>query len=106
MSWVYFLGNMGCYIVLFCVSMQRQYSREVEARLKSDACHVLLPEEKVELAFKCGRDFFVLTSHRVLSIDVQGMSGKKVEYRTILWPAIAAFSSESLTVTSAGVCLA
>lgn len=50
----------------------------VESRLKSNP-NILLQDEKVEMAFKCGRDSFVLTSHRVLRIDVQGLSGKKGE---------------------------
>ena len=50
----------------------------VESRLKCNP-NILLHDEKVEMAFKCGRDSFVLTSHRVLRIDVQGLSGKKGE---------------------------
>ena len=65
---------------------------ELESRLKPS---VLLPEEKVELAFKCGRDSIVFTSMRVLKIDVQGMTGKKIEYLTILWPSIRGFSIET-----------
>lgn len=42
---------------------------ELESRLKPS---VLLPQEKVELAFKCGRDSVVMTSHRILKVDVQG----------------------------------
>lgn len=67
--------------------------RQVESRLKSNP-NILLADEKVELAFKCGRDSFILTSHRILKIDVQGMTGKKIEYLTILWPAIKGFSSK------------
>jgi hypothetical protein len=66
--------------------------QEVESRLKPS---VLLPHEKVELAFKCGRDSFLLTSLRVLKIDVQGMTGKKIECLTILWPAIKGYSVET-----------
>lgn len=46
---------------------------------------LLLADEKVELAFKMARDMFVYTTHRVLVIDVQGMMGKKVEYKSIPW---------------------
>jgi len=70
-------------------------NQQVESHLKTNL-KILLDEEKVELAFKCGRDSFILTSHRVLKIDVQGISGKSVEYLTILWPAIKGFSSEYL----------
>ena len=36
-----------------------------------------------------------MTSHRVLKIDVQGITGKKIEYLTILWPAIKGYSIET-----------
>lgn len=67
-------------------------NKQVEARLKPS---VLLEDEKVELAFRCGRDSFILTSHRVMKIDVQGMTGKRIEYLSILWPAIKGFSVET-----------
>jgi hypothetical protein len=34
----------------------------------------------VDMAFKCGRDMYVHTSKRVIFIDVQGWTGKKVSY--------------------------
>jgi len=51
----------------------------VESRLKSNP-NILLDDEKVEMAFMCGRDSFILTSHRLLKIDVQGMTGKKGDF--------------------------
>ena len=51
---------------------------QVESKLKSNP-NILLENEKVEMAFKCGRDSFILTSLRVLKIDVQGVTGKKGE---------------------------
>lgn len=67
-------------------------SQQVESSLKGK---VLLEDEKVELAFKCGRDSFIMTSLRVLKVDVQGVTGKKVEYFTIVWPAIKGYSVET-----------
>lgn len=51
-------------------------NKMVEASLKSNP-NILLDDEKVEMAFKCGRDSFVLTSCRLIKIDGQGISGKK-----------------------------
>lgn len=64
---------------------------DIEAKLKG---RLLLKNEKVEMAFQCGRDSFVLTDKRVLKIDVQGAKGTKIDYSTILWPAIKGFSGE------------
>ena len=67
--------------------------KQMELALKSD--QLLIPEESVEFAFKCGRDSFVMTSHRILQIDVQGISGRRIEYFTLLWPTVKAFSVET-----------
>jgi hypothetical protein len=66
----------------------------VQAVLQSNP-KVLLPDEYVELAFKCGRDSFLFTSHRILLIDVKAFSGQRVSYFTLLWPSIRAFSVET-----------
>jgi hypothetical protein len=67
---------------------------ECEAQFKTEP-KILMDDEKVEMAFKCGRDAFLLTSKRILRIDVQGWTGKRVEYRSILWSTIRAFSIET-----------
>jgi len=66
----------------------------VETQLKT-ATPVLLADEHVELAFKHGRDCLVITSKRLLSIDVRGMTGKRIEFLTILWASISGFSVET-----------
>lgn len=56
---------------------------------------VLIPEEEVKLAFKVFRDMFVFTNHRLILIDKQGMTGKKVEYNSIPYKSITHFSVET-----------
>merc|ERR1711974_154721 len=41
---------------------------------------ILQSDESVERAYKCGRDMTVFTTKRILFVDVQGFTGKKVEY--------------------------
>lgn len=64
---------------------------EIEPGLKMDPKNILLPNEKVELAFKCGRDTTIFTTHRYLIMDVQGITGRKVLYTSILWSSMRAF---------------
>lgn len=46
--------------------------------------NILLPDETVDLAFKCGRDMFAFTTKRVLKIDVKGsLMFKSTEYTSI-----------------------
>ena len=66
----------------------------VEHRLKKET-PVLVADEKVELAFKCGRDYTVFTTHRFLMVDVQGVLGKKVEFKSYLWSCISGFAVET-----------
>jgi hypothetical protein len=68
---------------------------QVESELKSGKTNILLPDETVDLAFKCGRDSFLCTSKRLMQIDVKGMSGKRVHYLSILWKCFRAFSVET-----------
>lgn len=54
---------------------------QAEAKIRNDA--PLLYEEQIFAAFSVGRDLLVLTTLRVLLVDVQWFSGKSVEYRSI-----------------------
>jgi hypothetical protein len=67
---------------------------EIESKLKKEY-PVLLANETVELAFKSGRDTTLFTDKRMMVIDVKGMSGKKIEFLTLLYDAIHGFSVET-----------
>ena len=56
---------------------------------------ILLDDEKVLMAFKAGRDVSLFTNLRVMNIDVQGLVGCKVEYTSIPYRSICAYSVES-----------
>lgn len=64
---------------------------EVQNELKD----LLATSEKVEHAYKLIRDLIVFTDKRLLLIDKQGMSGKKVEYHSIPYKSIVHFSIET-----------
>jgi hypothetical protein len=66
----------------------------VEQELKHEL-KILEPKETVEMAFKAGRDSFILTTLRILHIDVKGLTGKKVEYLSVLWKQVKMFSVET-----------
>jgi len=67
---------------------------EMDERLHSGAV-MLQEDEHVVMAFKCGRDTTCFTTKRVLRIDVQGFTGKKIEYKSIPYASLRAFSVES-----------
>jgi hypothetical protein len=59
---------------------------------------ILLDNEKCLMAFKAGRDVSLFTNLRVMIIDVQGLVGCKVEYTSLPYRSICAYSVESAGV--------
>ena len=51
--------------------------------------------ETVDFGFKLIRDTFIFTSKRLILIDVQGLTGSKVEYMSLPYKSISRFSLES-----------
>jgi hypothetical protein len=68
--------------------------KDIETKLRSDVAF-LVDDETVELAYKVGRDFTCFTNKRILQVDVQGISGKRMQYRSILWQFCLVFSVET-----------
>lgn len=57
--------------------------------------NLLIENEKIELGFKLIRDTFIFTNKRLILIDVQGITGSKVEYKSIAYKSISKFSIET-----------
>ncbi|MGG7097048.1 PH domain-containing protein [Clostridium sardiniense] len=51
--------------------------------------------ESIEKAYKLIRDTFIFTDKRLIMVDVQGATGKKVEYHSTPYKSITHFSVES-----------
>ena len=56
---------------------------------------VLFPGEEVKQAYKLIRDLIVFTGNRLILVDKQGITGKKVEYHSIPYKSISQFSTET-----------
>ncbi len=56
---------------------------------------MLVDGEQIIGAYKLVRDMLVFTDRRLILVDKQGVSGKKVEYQTIPYRSIVSFSKES-----------
>ena len=56
---------------------------------------LLIEEEEIEKAYKVLRDLFVFTSKRLILVNKQGVTGKKVEYHSIPYQSISHFNIES-----------
>lgn len=56
---------------------------------------ILGDSERVLAAYKIIRDLFVFTTGRLILVDKQGLTGKKVEYNSIPYKSITRFAVES-----------
>lgn len=56
---------------------------------------VLLPNENIELSYKLVRDMIIFTDKRLIIIDKQGITGKKVSYKTYPYRSISRFTVET-----------
>lgn len=63
--------------------------------IESEVKKLLGKSERVEQAYKLIRDMFVFTDKRLLLIDKQGVTGKKIEYHTIPYRSVTHFSVET-----------
>ncbi|MBY6223068.1 PH domain-containing protein [Ferrimonas balearica] len=65
------------------------------AELQDELSPILASQEQVQLAYRVVRDMFVFTNKRLLLIDKQGVTGKKVEYHSIPFKSITHFLVET-----------
>jgi hypothetical protein len=63
--------------------------------LTAELAPVLIEGEEITGAFKIVRDLFVFTQVRIILVDKQGITGKKVEYHSIPYKSISQFSVET-----------
>ncbi len=63
--------------------------------LEKEVAQLLTEGEQIAQGFKLIRDFFVFTNKRMLMVDKQGLSGKKVSYHSIPYKSVTQFSLET-----------
>jgi len=63
--------------------------------LIKDYGKLLIEGEVIELGFKLIRDTFIFTNKRLILIDKQGLTGSKIEYKSIAYKSITRFSVET-----------
>lgn len=68
--------------------------RDASCREK-DISALLIPGEKVISSYTAVRDYVVFTDKRVISVNVQGLTGKKKDYTSLPYSKIVAFSIET-----------
>lgn len=74
------IGNAG---VVDNNELNQKYSR------------LLIDGEEIETGFKLLRDMFIFTNKRLILVDIQGLTGTKVEYKSVAYKTISRFSIET-----------
>jgi hypothetical protein len=64
-------------------------------KLQQELADVLVAGESVDSAYKVLRDTFVFTNKRLILIDRQGLTGKKVEYLSVPYKSMVSFAVET-----------
>lgn len=62
---------------------------------EKEISELLTETEKVEHAYKLLRDLIVFTNNRLILLDKQGMTGKKIAYHSIPYKNITHYSIET-----------
>lgn len=64
-------------------------------KLKEKYGRLIIEGEDIELGFQLFRDTFIFTNKRLILIDVQGLTGSKIEYKSMPYKSISRFSLET-----------
>ena len=64
-------------------------------KLQQELVDILVAGESVDSAYKVLRDTFVFTNKRLILIDRQGLTGKKVEYLSVPYKSMVSFAVET-----------
>ena len=64
-------------------------------KLQQELVDILVADESVDSAYKVLRDTFVFTNKRLILIDRQGITGKKVEYLSVPYKSMVSFAVET-----------
>ena len=64
-------------------------------KIREEYMKLVGSNEQIEKAYKLIRDMIIFTNKRLIIIDKQGMTGKKIEYHSIPYRAITNFKVET-----------
>ncbi|HEO6285805.1 TPA: PH domain-containing protein [Streptococcus agalactiae] len=64
-------------------------------KVENQLSDILISDEQVDLAYTLIRDLIVFTNYRLILVDKQGVTGKKVSYNSIPYASISHFTVET-----------
>lgn len=79
---------------LFSGDMKTTASAETK-KIHAEYGQLLVDGEIIDAAFTVQRDVFIFTNKRLILVEVQGISGRQIEYISIPYGRIAKFSVQT-----------
>ncbi len=76
-------------------SLMGNASEADASEVQEELAQVLADNEQVVTAYKMVRDLHVFTNKRLINVDKQGMTGKKIDYLSIPYKSITQFNVET-----------
>jgi hypothetical protein len=83
-------GSMG-----FLDSMLGNASQVDVQKIAGEFAQLMSEGERIEKAYQVFRDSFLFTNKRLILVDKQGVTGKKMEYHSIPYRSVTHFSIET-----------
>lgn len=65
------------------------------AKMQTAFAQILIPGERIEKAYQLIRDTILFTDKRMVVVDKQGMTGKKISYHSIPYRSVTRFTIET-----------
>lgn len=69
--------------------------KKVDNSAANDVTNLFVPNEEIIGCYKGIRDYVVFTNKRIISVNVQGMTGKKKDFTSLPYSKIQVFSVET-----------
>jgi hypothetical protein len=63
--------------------------------LSKEYGNLLTEGETIEIGFKLIRDVCIFTNKRLILVDKQGLTGKKIDYLSVIYKSVSRFSIET-----------
>ena len=63
--------------------------------LNKEFGNLITDNEQIEIGFKLFRDVFIFTNKRLILVDKQGITGRKIDCLSIVYKSISRFSIET-----------
>lgn len=85
----------GFYVIDFENGDVFKLKKVKDEKVDNNILSMLIPKEEIIGVYKSVRDYVVFTNRRIVSVNIQGVTGKKRDYTIMPYSKISVFSVET-----------